>query len=187
MTRAAIFAAFRAVKPDVFAEPAHITILDGICDDFGIARDEAPSGKKCNAAGRQIIKDAEGLRLQAYLCPAGIPTIGFGHTGPDVQMGQAITMQQAEALLDKDIADFEAAVSRLCPVTTDNQFSALVSFAFNVGEEALKTSTLRRKLNEGDYGGAQVQFARWNKGGGRILSGLVKRRAREAELYGGAT
>ena len=136
-----------------------------------------------NKEGLQLIKDSEGLVLKTYKCPAGIPTVGFGHTGPDVHMGETITVERATELLVMDLAKFEQGVAELCPVATDNEFSALVSFAFNLGLESLKTSTLRRMHNEGDHAGAAAQFARWNKAAGRVLPGLTKRRAAEAALY----
>ena len=139
--------------------------------------------REINADGLKIIKDAEGLRLKAYVCPAGVLTIGYGSTGKHVTPGLQITEDQAEKLLLNDLARFEEGVALQCPVATSNQFSALVSFAFNVGLESLRTSTLRRLHNEGKYGEAAEQFARWNKGGGRILPGLVKRRAAERALY----
>lgn len=139
--------------------------------------------KTTNKRGVDLIKDAEGLRLKAYSCPAGIPTIGFGSTGPDIKLGMVWNKEQADERLCKDLAKFERAVADLCPVTTDNQFSALVSFAYNVGIGALEGSTLRRLHNTGDYAGATGQFGRWNKGGGKVLPGLIKRRAAEAALY----
>lgn len=145
------------------------------------------TNKRINDAGLKLIKDAEGLRLAAYPDPGtgGDPwTIGYGHTGPEVKKGMVISSGQADAYLKADVARFEQAVAQLCPVTTDNQFSALVSFAFNLGPENLRTSTLRRLHNEGDYAGAQAQFGRWNKAAGRVLPGLTKRRAAEAALYG---
>ena len=138
---------------------------------------------RTNAAGLKIIKDAEGLRLNAYKCPAGIWTIGYGHTGPDVHPGLTITSERATELLAADLARFELAVSSLCPVTTDNQFAALVSFAYNLGAGALKGSTLCRLHNEGRYVEAAAQFQRWNKAAGQVLPGLTKRRAAEAALY----
>lgn len=140
--------------------------------------------KRTNEAGRALIKRAEGLRLKSYLCPAGVWTVGYGTTGPDIKQGMTITVQQAEDYLTRDLAKFERDVARLCPVTTDNQFSALVSFCYNVGAGALEKSTLRRKHNAGDYAGARAEFAKWTRGGGRVLPGLVTRRADEAELYG---
>jgi lysozyme len=138
---------------------------------------------KINTAGLAIIKQFEGLRLKAYVCPAGVLTIGYGSTGAHVKSDMVITEAESEALLIKDLERFEQAVAMYCPVTTPNQYSALVSFAFNLGEGALKDSTLRRMHNEGQYEAAAGQFARWNKAGGRVLAGLTKRRAAEAALY----
>ena len=134
-------------------------------------------------AGLDLIKQFEGLYLKAYRCPAGVPTIGYGHTA-GVAMGQTITQQQADDYLRRDVRQFERAVSRLVRVPlTQGQFDALVSFAFNLGEGALAQSTLLRLLNAGDYSGAAAQFDRWNKAGGRVLPGLVRRRAAERALF----
>ena len=134
-------------------------------------------------AGLDLIKQFEGLYLQAYRCPAGVPTIGYGHTA-GVAMGQTITQQQADDYLRRDVRMFERAVERLVKVPlTQGQFDALVSFAFNLGEGALAQSTLLRLLNAGDYAGAAAQFDRWNKAGGRVLPGLVRRRAAERALF----
>ncbi len=143
--------------------------------------------RKTSADGRALIKSFEGERLTAYADPAtgGDPwTIGVGHTGPEVKRGLKITSAQSDAYLAADLARFEKAVNRLAPNTTQNQFDALVSFAFNVGERNLETSTLRRLHNAGDYAGAQAQFARWNKAAGKVMAGLTRRRAAEAALYG---
>ena len=143
--------------------------------------------RKINKAGLDLVKTSEGLRLHAYPDPAtgGDPwTIGYGSTGKHVYRGLVITAEQAEALLLKDLSRFEAGVAKLAPVSTDNQFAALVSFAFNLGLENLKTSTLLRMHNEGDYKGAQKQFIRWNKANGKIMPGLTTRRQAEANLYG---
>lgn len=141
------------------------------------------SQRSASDAGRALITAFEGERLTAYLCPAKIPTIGVGHTGPDVTIGMTITHAESQALLSRDLARFEAAVSRLAPVTSQQQFDALVSFAFNLGEAALQRSTLLRLHNAAHYREASREFARWNKAGGRVLAGLVKRRAAEAALY----
>lgn len=134
-------------------------------------------------AGLDLIKQFEGLYLKAYRCPAGVPTIGYGHTA-GVAMGQTITQQQADDYLRRDVRQFERAVARLVTVPlTQGQFDALVSFAFNLGEGALAQSTLLRMLNAGDYAGAAAQFDRWNKAGGRVLPGLVRRRAAERALF----
>lgn len=134
-------------------------------------------------AGLDLIKQFEGLYLNAYRCPAGVPTIGYGHTA-GVAMGQTITQQQADDYLRRDVRQLERAVARLVTVPlTQGQFDALVSFAFNLGEGALAQSTLLRLLNAGDYAGAAAQFDRWNKAGGRVLPGLVRRRAAERALF----
>ena len=134
-------------------------------------------------AGLDLIKQFEGLYLKAYRCPAGVPTIGYGHTA-GVAMGQTITQQQADDYLRRDVRQFERAVARLVTVPmTQGQFDALVSFAFNLGEGTLAQSTLLRLLNAGDYAGAAAQFDRWNKAGGRVLPGLVRRRAAERALF----
>lgn len=142
-----------------------------------------PQTRRINAEGLQILKESEGLVLKAYKDPVGIWTIGYGSTGPHVVPGKVITEAQAEELLKDDLSRFEAWVSANCNPSTDNQFSALVSFAFNLGEGALKDSTLRKKHLAGDYVGAAGEFGKWINAGGRPLPGLVKRRAKEAALY----
>lgn len=144
-----------------------------------------------NQAGINLIKEFEGVRLEAYPDPAHgwkVPTIGVGHTSaaghPPVTKGMKITMAEAESILRRDLQIFEAAVARNVKVPlTGNQFSALVSFTFNLGEGALATSTLLRKLNAGDYAGAADEFPRWNKANGKVLNGLVRRRAAERALF----
>lgn len=136
--------------------------------------------------GQDLIREFEGLSLKAYPDPAtgGEPwTIGYGHTG-DVKRGDVITLDAAKALLVQDLQRFERAVSQLCPIANQNQFDALVSFTYNLGEGNLKESTLRRLHNEGDYAGAKAQFARWNKANGKVMNGLTRRREAEARLYG---
>lgn len=140
--------------------------------------------RKINAHGLKIVKHGEGLYLTAYWCPAGVLTIGYGHTGPDVHVGQIITGETALELLARDMADAEGDVERLVRAgVNSDQFSALVSFVFNVGGAAFGKSTLLRYLNNGQYREAADQFPRWNKGGGRVLPGLVKRRAAERALF----
>lgn len=133
--------------------------------------------------GIPIIKQYEGLKLEAYLCPAGIPTIGYGHTR-GVKLGQKISAAQAEVFLDHDYEEAEDAVKRLITVPlTDNQLGALTSFVFNLGEGRLLGSTLRRKLNSGDYKGAAAEFDKWVYSGGKKLNGLIARRAAERKLF----
>ncbi len=153
----------------------------------------SPSTGQINARGLSLLKDAEGLRLNGYIDDVGVPTIGWGHTGPGVQVGQTITTAEAEQLLKNDLKHFEEVVSRNVKVPLNsNQFSALVSFTFNVGEggagaDGFSNSTLLRKLNSGDYAGAANEFSRWNKGevNGQIveLAGLTTRRANERALF----
>lgn len=139
--------------------------------------------KTISDKGLSLIKQFEGIKLTAYKCPAGIWTVGYGSTGPHVKEGTKISQQEADALLLHDVERFEVAVRALCPITTQGQFDALVSFSFNLGENSLRESTLRRLHNEGEYTKAADQFPRWNKAGGRVLAGLTKRRAAERELY----
>lgn len=133
--------------------------------------------------GLTLVKHSEGLRLKAYRCPAGILTIGYGHTGSDVKPGQIITEAKADELLRNDVARFEDAVGKMAGPTTQGQFDALVSFAFNLGLGKLMSSTLLKKHKAGDYRGAAEQFLRWDRAGGVVLIGLSKRRAAEAALY----
>jgi len=138
---------------------------------------------RINAAGLELIKSFEGLRLNSYRDAVGVWTIGYGHTrtaGP----GQRISFNQATALLREDVSTFEKAVTRAVRVPiTDNQFAALVSFAYNVGSGALSSSTLVRRLNSGDKFGAANEFLRWNRAGGRVLAGLTRRREAERTLF----
>lgn len=134
--------------------------------------------------GLELIKRHEGLRLEAYRDAVGVWTIGYGHTGADVEEGQTITEHQADALLGEDVREAEECVEEHVTVDlTQGQFDALVSFVFNLGCAAFTRSTLLRLLNEGDAGGAGTQFARWVNAGGQPLPGLVKRRAEEAERF----
>lgn len=139
-----------------------------------------------NAEGLALIKAAEGCKLTAYVCPAGKLTVGFGSTGPHVTKGLTITQAQADELLRSDLRRFEDYVAEHCDPATDNQFSALVSFAFNCGTANLEESTLRKLHLQRKYDLAQAQFGKWVFGAGKKLPGLVKRRAAEAALYGKA-
>lgn len=139
--------------------------------------------QQSSRAGLGLVKSFEGCKLSAYLCPAGVPTIGYGRT-TGVKLGQRITQAQADAWLLQEYDEFERKVRALVRVPlTANQLGALVSFAYNVGTGALASSTLLRLLNGGDYAGAAAQFARWTKAGGRTLAGLVRRRKAEADLF----
>lgn len=141
-----------------------------------------------NKLGVDLIKSFESLRLESYVCPAGKLTIGYGHTGPDVQPGMVITEDQAEDLLRKDLAHSEKGVEAilLVPVTS-NQFSALVSLAFNIGLVNFSKSTLLKLLDDGDTAAAAEQFLKWNKArvkGDLVpLAGLTRRREAERALF----
>jgi lysozyme len=137
-----------------------------------------------NKEGLELIKSHEGLRLETYLCPAGFPTIGYGHLIKEGESFDVITEKEAEALLLEDIQDAAEAVDRFVEVElNENQRAALISFTFNLGAGAFRRSTLRKKLNEGDFEAAAVEFDRWVFAGGEPLPGLVKRRAEERELF----
>lgn len=130
-----------------------------------------------------LIREAEGLELEAYKCPAGVWTIGYGHTR-NVHQGDSITASEAERRLREDVRDAEDDLTRLVRVPlSQGQHDALVSFVFNLGGEALEESTLLRKLNAGDFTGAAKELDRWVHSDGKVLPGLVTRRAAERELF----
>lgn len=146
------------------------------------------SKKHISQKGINLIKKYEGLRLDAYLCPAKVPTIGYGHTGTvdgkPVKIGMVITEKKAEELLRKDLECFENGVCNCVKVPlTQGQFDALVSFSYNLGIGSLQDSTLLKLLNQKKYEDAAEQFERWVKAGGRTLEGLVKRRRAEKTLF----
>lgn len=180
MTRASIFAAVRAVKGRI--DPDDVAILDAALDRIGIAPDDGR--RRINQRGIDLIKSFEGLRLEAYTDVVGIWTIGYGSTGEHVVPGMKITSAQAEELLRVDLSRFEACVEKAVPGLSDNRFAACVSLAFNIGCRAFEGSSVCRLARAGDHGAAQRSFALWNKAGGRVLAGLVRRRAAEAALYG---
>jgi len=141
---------------------------------------------KISQKGIDLIKQFEGVSLKAYPDPGtgGEPwTIGYGHTG-GVKKGDVVTQAQAEELLHKDLIKFEAGVSNALTVeTTQNQFDAMVSLAFNIGLGNFTKSTLLRKHNAKCWQCAAVQFGVWRNAGGKVMNGLIRRRAAERELY----
>jgi lysozyme len=139
---------------------------------------------KTSKEGINLITKFEGLRLKAYLCPAHVRTIGYGHTGPEVTVDLVITKEQALEWLKCDLERFEAFISSciLWPISQP-QFDALVALAFNIGASAFSSSTLRRYLNQGNVLEAYRQFAVWNKVKGKVCEGLVRRRQAEAEMF----
>jgi lysozyme len=135
---------------------------------------------------RDFIARFEGLELEAYICPAGVLTIGYGHTGDDVEHGDVITAEMAMSLLEADMTDAIECVDQYVDVDLDDgQIAALVSFIFNLGCGAFKGSTMLKLLNAGQLEKAGEHFKRWNKAGGKELSGLTRRREAEAKLFMG--
>tara|TARA_B100000579_G_scaffold280709_1_gene232378 strand:- start:157 stop:582 length:426 start_codon:yes stop_codon:yes gene_type:complete len=134
--------------------------------------------------GIDLIKHFEGCELYAYKCPAGVWTIGYGHT-KDVEPGMQITEDDAHNMLVEELNEYETYVNTLVSVPLNqNQFDALVSWVYNLGGGNLKASTLLKVLNSGDYKGVPAQIMRWNKAGGKVLEGLTRRRQAEADLFG---
>ena len=140
--------------------------------------------------GIDLIKQFEGYFPHTYTCPAGIITIGYGHTGSEAYWDNEVTEREAERLLIADLVTVEGSIETLVKVKLNqNQFDSLASFVFNLGASALKRSTLLRLLNNGDYTGAATEFCKWNKyknrvtGEIKILPGLIRRRCEEAILF----
>lgn len=134
--------------------------------------------------GIDLIKRFEGFSSTVYICPAGYPTIGYGHLVRSSESFTEITETEAEELLRKDVESGERAVLRLVNVPlTDGQFDALVSFTFNLGAGAFQRSTLRRKVNRQNHAEVPEQLMRWVWAGGRKLNGLIRRRESEALIY----
>ena len=140
--------------------------------------------------GLNLIKKFEGFSSKPYLCPANVPTIGYGNTfyedGTKVTLqDNPITEERASELLEfianKNFGRFVNVTVKV-PIN-QNQFDALVSFAYNLGNGSLQQSTLLKKINDSDYIGASEEFLKWNKSGGKVLSGLTKRRSAEQELF----
>lgn len=138
--------------------------------------------------GIALIKQFEGCKLTAYQDSVGVWTIGYGWTQPvdgkPIRAGMTIKQETAERLLKTGLISYESDVSLLVKVgLSQGQFDALVSFTYNLGARSLSTSTLLRKLNAGDYAGAADEFQRWNKAGGKVLTGLTRRREAERALF----
>ena len=151
--------------------------------------------------GKQLIKHFEGVHRRPYLCPAILWTVGVGRVLYPEQNKLKIPERKTyplrpehdkewsdeavDLLFDADLLRFESGVLRLCPDSAliQGQFDALVAFSFNCGLGALQASTLRRLYNAGDVEGAAAQFPKWNKGGGRVLPGLTRRRLEEQALF----
>lgn len=144
---------------------------------------------RINRAGIDLIKEFEGLRLEAYKCPAGVWTIGHGTTagagvGIKPAAGMVITEAEAEWYLEQSVAKFAAGVEAVVTAPIDeNEFAALVSLSYNIGMSAFRKSSALRWLNAGDKAKAAAGIKLWNKAGGKVLAGLVRRREAEVELF----
>ena len=140
---------------------------------------------KTSAEGIALIKKFEGLELDSYQCSANVWTLGYGHT-QGVAEGDSCSEEEAEIILVNDLKEFETYVNALVDVDLDqNQFDALVAWTFNLGPTNLRTSTLLKKLNAGDYNDVPSEIIRWNRAGGQVLDGLIRRREAEALLFAG--
>lgn len=135
--------------------------------------------------GLELIKHFEGCELEAYKCAAGVWTIGYGHI-KTAEEGMVISQSYADELLEGEIVEYEDYVkAAVTAPLSQNQFDALVSWTFNLGNGNLKASTMLKVLNSGDYEGVPAQMKRWNKAGGKVLEGLIRRREAEANLFEG--
>ena len=135
--------------------------------------------------GLSLIKKFEGCELEAYKCAAGVWTIGYGST-KGVKEGDTISQEDADKLLTHEMEEYEGYINDLVEVNLEqNQFDALVSWVFNLGPANLKASTLLKVLNATDYEGVPAQIKRWNKAGGKVLQGLIRRREAESLLFEG--
>ncbi len=133
--------------------------------------------------GTKILKFFEGCRLTAYQDSVGVWTIGYGHT-KGVHAGMSITQEEAEQMLLTELEEYEGYIEKYVTVPlTQNQFDALVVWVYNLGPTNLRRSTLLKELNSGNYTAAGKEITKWNKAGGKVLAGLVKRREAEAELF----
>jgi len=140
---------------------------------------------KISQEGLALIKKFEGCELEAYKCAAGVWTIGYGST-KGVKEGDTMTQEDADNLLLHEMKEYEEYVNDLVEVDLkQNQFDALVSWVFNLGPANLKASTLLKVLNAKDYEGVPAQIKRWNKAGGKVLQGLIRRREAESLLFEG--
>jgi lysozyme len=134
--------------------------------------------------GLALTEQFEGCELTAYQDQVGVWTIGYGHTGPDVVAGLIITQDQAQALLAKDVGSAAACVNAVVTVQlSQEEFDALVDFVFNLGAGAFRGSTLLRVLNTGDFASAAAQFDAWDRAGGAVVAGLLRRRQAETALF----
>lgn len=184
----ALFDAVRAVKGSALTQ-ADVALINAALHPA--ATPQAVAGALTpSPAAIKLMHEFEGCRLQAYADPGSVDghpwTIGWGSTGPGIAKGVTWTQQQADDRFAADLAKFSAKVRDLIggAPTTQSQFDALTSLAYNIGVGALAGSTVLRRHKAGDYAGAQAAFGMWNKNDGKVMAGLTRRRAAEAALYG---
>lgn len=157
------------------------------CINRGLAMSPQPIGESMQISeeGKNLIKKFEGCELEAYKCAAGVWTIGYGHIKTAVE-GMEISQSTADELFDEEIVEYENYVNTAVTVPlSQNQFDAIVSWVFNLGNGNLQASTMLKVINSGDHAGVPAQIKRWNKAGGKVLEGLIRRREAEALLYEG--
>ena len=166
------------------AIPSVLEALLGALGTLGTKKSVTPThGAATCVLDTTLIKEFEGLRLEAYRDSVGVWTIGYGHTST-AEEGMKITPRGAEELLRQDLRWVEEAIKKNVRVPlTQNQYDALASWVYNLGETNLRRSTLLDKLNAGDYSGAGQEMLRWNKAGGKVLKGLTRRREAEVALW----
>ncbi len=180
MTKA-IFDHFRTLAGGKLTQP-QVDKIDNLINEL------KPTVTRTSQSGIDFIASFEDLRLKAYLCPAKVWTIGFGTTvypnSIKVKSGDTCTVDQAKSYKQYDLNRFEQTILNSVKVPLNqNQFDALVSFVYNVGQFAFTTSTLLKKLNASDYSGAASEFLKWDKANGKVLAGLTRRRKAESELF----
>jgi len=146
---------------------------------------EHGANMKISEEGKSLIKKFEGCKLESYRCSADVLTIGYGHTR-GVKDGDDITQEQADQMLSEDLEEFEGYVDKYVEVDlTQNQRDALIAWTFNLGPNNLKTSTMLKELNSGNFSKVPSEIKRWNKAGGKTLDGLIRRREAESLLFQG--
>lgn len=182
MTQKALFDAIRIIKGSALTQQDVDRVNRAL---------SAPEAATVSQAAIDLIHSFESFKANAYPDPGsknGLPvTIGWGSTsdlnGRPIKLGTVWTREQADAKFAQDIEKFAAGVREVAGLSTQGQIDAMVSFAYNVGLGAFKSSTLLKKHLAGDYVGAKAEFSRWNKNDGKVMNGLVRRRAAEAEMY----
>lgn len=138
---------------------------------------------KTSEEGRALIKKFEGCELEAYQCSANVWTIGYGHT-QGIKEGDVCTQEDADRMLEEDLEEFEGYVQEAVNVPLEqHEFDALVAWTYNLGPSNLRSSTMLKRLNDSKFDQVPLEMRRWNKAGGKVLDGLVRRREAESLLF----